>query len=182
MIYHVPLTIPTHLIPKMKHTLVLLSASLALLVVASCSSTLSENPPKSVTDPAAVALYQQAKEGDIKALRSVANCYERGYYGFPVNRRKAVDCYENAANLGDMLSQRRTGYAYLNGEGRFESESSARKYFEMAFAQGDNESGRMIDKIEERIAEREKAAAQRLYNKKMQEARGANTLLNSMFL
>jgi len=166
----------------MKHTLVLLSASLALLVVASCSSTLSENPPKSVTDPAAVALYQKAKDGDIQSLLSVARCYEQGSYGFPVNRRKAVDCYENAANLGDMLSQRRTAYAYLNGNGRFESESKARKYFEMAFAQGDNESGRMIDEIEARIAKREKEAAQRLYNKKMQEARAANAVLNSLFL
>lgn len=163
----------------MKHTLVLLSASLALFVVASCSSTLSENPPKTVTDPAAVALYQKAKEGDIQSLRSVAYCYEHGSYGFPVNRRKAVDCYENAANLGDMLSQRRTAYAYLNGEGRFESESKARKYYEMAFAQGDNESGRMITKIEERIAKREREAAQRAYNKKMQEARDANTIMNA---
>ncbi len=165
----------------MKNISFLLLALTAGMMV-SCSTTLSEQPPKTVTDPSLIASYQKARQGDIKSLKYIAECYSKGKGGFPVSLRQAINCYETAAKLGDVESQRITGSAYMLGKGRIQSYSDARKYFQMAFVQGDRTAARLIDELEERIRKEEQEQAQRRYDKQMQQARETNTLMNIMLM
>lgn len=151
-----------------------------VMLMTSCSIKLSEQPPKTVTSPQYLSLYEQARNGDIGALKKIGNCYEYGLNGFPKSARKAMDCYENAALAGDVYSARRVGYAYLNGEGRFEDDSDARKFLQMAAVQGDATAAKGIDLLEAKIRKREAEAAQRRYNKQMREAQQANMIFNAL--
>lgn len=132
----------------MKKTL--LMAACALLL-ASCSATLPEKPPTTVTNPQMIELYYQARGGDIASLYKIKSYYEQGINGFPVSESKAMDCLENAAIAGDRNAQRLVGIAYMDGKGRWVSDSKARKYLQMAAMQGDSVAEKYLGHLEERL-------------------------------
>lgn len=147
-------------------------------LLSSCSSSLSPQPPETVTSEAWLGAYQKALEGDIPSLKSVANCYKQGLNGFPKSARKAANCWEQAAMLGDVESQRNLGYACLKGVGRLESRSSAKKWFEMAAVNGDYESAQQVDKINKKILEEKEEDARKMYLKRQQAIEEQRAILN----
>lgn len=165
----------------MKRTLSVLALALTAGLMISCSQTLSEQPPSTVTSTAWINTYQDALLGDVNALKKVADCYLVGSNGFPKSTRDAANAWQMAANQGDGYACRMIALCYAEGEGRLRDDDKARKYFGMAVLAGDTRSAELLDKLEKRIAAEEAAEAQRRYNQQMQQARAYNAMINAMY-
>lgn len=165
---------------KLRTSSVLALAMTAALMI-SCSQTLSEQPPSTVTNSVWLNTYQDARLGDVNALKRVAQCYVDGSNGFPKNIRQAANAWQMAANQGDAYSSRMIGICYANAEGRLRDDNKARKYLGMAVMGGDRRAAELLDDLEQRIAAEERQKAQQRYNAAMEQARWTNTVLNGMF-
>lgn len=165
----------------MKRSLTAIALVLTAGFMISCSQTLSEQPPSTVTSSQWIETYENALLGDVKALKEVASAYTTGSYGFPKSEREAANAWQMAANQGDGYACRMIGICYADGDGRLRDDDKARKYFGMGVLAGDKTCATLLDKLEERIAQEEAAEAQRRYNQQMQQARAYNAMLNAMY-
>ncbi len=168
----------------MKKHLSMLLLACAVGAMVSCSQNLSPEPPTSVTNPSVINTYQKALDGDIKSLKTIGKYYNSGLHGFPQSTRKAINAYQMAANLGDVESQCITGAAYLDGNGRMQSDSSARKYLGMAADSGSSRANNLLLELEKRIQQRKMEQARKEAERKARKAqqeRMQMQMIQSMF-
>lgn len=81
-----------------------------------------------------------AKGGHLKAATDLANLYLEGSDDVPVNKARAIELLNDAANSGFAEAQNSLGVCYMAGNGVPENPTEAVKWFEKAAAQ-DEEFG-----------------------------------------
>lgn len=82
------------------------------------------------------ALEDKALRGDMEAATQLAELYQYGEEGAPMNYKKAERWYRAAASVGDAAGQNGLGSLYFNGQGMQQSYADAFRLYEMAAKQG----------------------------------------------
>jgi len=91
--------------------------------------------------PTMDVLMKRMEKGDANAattFRMVGCFYQDGQRGFPVDYKKAVDLWRQAAKLGCVEAYNHIGQAYMYGQGVEKDERKARLYGELAAIGGDS--------------------------------------------
>ena len=81
-----------------------------------------------------------AKGGNLKAATELSDLYLEGSDGVPVNKARAIELLNDAANAGFAEAQNSLGICYMTGNGVPENPAEAVKWFEKAAVQ-DEEFG-----------------------------------------
>ena len=82
-------------------------------------------------------LENLVKKNDAIAIFNLGCGYNRGKYGCPQNRAKALELWHHAGELGSTDSYFNIGMAYYDGRGVGLDEKKARHYYELAAIGGD---------------------------------------------
>lgn len=138
--------------------------ALCALALTACSvGDLPETPPKAVTDPASIELYQKALTGDMKSLKTLSTAFSKGTNGFPKDGSMYLRCLKMMGDRGDVVSQRQLGMAYLHGNGVMQSDSSANEWLTRAANQGDEMARRGLIILKAKSSEESARASARSY-------------------
>ena len=127
----------------MKHRAHVLSATILVLVFASCAVAQS---PTEIEE-----LRLAAEQGDADAQYELGRMYNKGE-GVPPDGQEAVRWLQLAAEQGNANAQNKLGVMYANGEGVSQDYQEAGRWFRLAAEQGNalaqNNLGRMYNKGE----------------------------------
>ena len=75
--------------------------------------------------------------GDANGINNLGFYYNEGLYNLPQNYTKALECWEQAAELGNVTSYYNIGNAYMYGRGVERDGKKAIHYYELAATKGD---------------------------------------------
>ena len=85
-------------------------------------------------------LEKASNTGYFEAIRDLADIYFKGEGNIPIQKKRALELYSNAADKGDVDSQRTLGVIYADGNGVEKNPAIAVTWFEKAADQGDIKS------------------------------------------
>ncbi len=123
--------------------------AIGVAVLSACTA-LPAQPPSTVTDAQVISIYNKALNGDARSMRIIGEYYNDGSHGFPKDKTQAINCFEIAANHGDISAIQYAGLAYYYGLGRKQSIPLARKYFTKGVSMGDEFSKNRLKEIEKK--------------------------------
>jgi TPR repeat protein len=78
-------------------------------------------------------------------LNNLGYCYENGI-GIKINKRKAFELYQKAADLGNSIAQYNLALMYENGEGVDKNIDQAFYWYEKSADQGDQDARNKLNK------------------------------------
>ena len=94
-------------------------------------------PAPTTSEEAVERGKKRVEAGDALAIRKLGVYYRLGVYGFPQDYTKALELWQQAAELGCAGSYWDIGYLYENGLGVERDKKKAVHYFELAAMEGD---------------------------------------------
>ena len=106
----------------------------------SCECPLCRAPIAQSDDTNLALLRRHAENNNPVAICLLGECYGGGKLGLVPSNKKAVRCFQRAADLGNITAMNHLGIAYVKGSGVKLDKKKAAAYYRMAADRGDAEA------------------------------------------